>query len=98
MTTIRVVVYRDGEHWIAQGLEFDISVQANDLETLRSRMSVAIDAEAQAGIEFNGEPFKGIGPAPRHFHDMWDRKKTTFRDSSPLITRQPVTLELAVAA
>ena len=98
MNTIRVIVFKDGDAWVAQCLEYDIAAQAADLESLRSRLLATVDAEAQAGTEFNGEPFKGIDPAPRHFHEMWERKATTFRDNTPRPGERSYTVELALAA
>ncbi len=72
MATIRVIIFKDGDLWVAQCLEYDIAAQAGDLDTLRSRLLVTVRAEAEAGVEYNGEAFKGIGPAPRHFHEMWE--------------------------
>lgn len=64
-TKIRVIVFKDADQWVAQALEHDVSVQAPDLDTLRGRMEVALNAEA---------PFEGIGQAPEHFFKLWDKK------------------------
>lgn len=69
---LRVVVMKDGDHWVAQCLEYDIGAQAPDVATLQSRLRVAMLAELMASIEINGEPFKGIPPAPEFFHNLWD--------------------------
>jgi hypothetical protein len=98
METIRAIIFEDGDQWVAQCLEYDIAVQGEDLDTVRSRLLVAIRAEAEAGIEFHGEPFKAIEPAPRHFHDMWARKGTRFRDTSSIGGASPITVEQSVAA
>ncbi len=69
---LRVVVFRDGEHWVAQCLEYDIGAQAADIETLQSRFRVVLLAELSASLEANGKPFAGIDPAPEFFHNLWE--------------------------
>ena len=60
---IRIVAFKEGDTWIAQCLEVDISAQASDLNTLSDRIEVAIEAE---------KPFTGIARAPDHFFKMWE--------------------------
>ena len=67
--SLRVVIYRDGDSWLAQCLEHDICAQATDIETLYSRLDVAILAEREAG---NGD-LSGIEKAPEHFFKKWER-------------------------
>ena len=98
MTTIRAIIFEDGGKWVGQCLEYDIAAQADDLDTLRSRLLATIQAEAMAGVEFHGEPFKGIGPAPQHFHELWERKRTHFNTSSSIDGDQPLIVEQTVAA
>ena len=65
MNTVRIITFKEGENWIAQCLEHDVCVQASDLDTLRSRMEVALQAEA---------PLENLSKAPDHFFDLWERK------------------------
>jgi len=64
MSTLRIVTFMEGDIWVAQCLEHDVCVQASDLDTLRSRMEVAIQAE----------PLADLPEAPAHFFGLWDRK------------------------
>ena len=98
MKSIRAIIFKDGDQWVGQCLEYDIAAQARDLETVRSRLIMTIEAEAEAGMELNGDPFGGIGRAPKHFYDMWDKKGTTFRDKSSIDGENPITIEQAIAA
>lgn len=96
-TTIRVVIFKDGEHWVAQCLEYDIAAQATDLDTLRSRLLVAVEAEAQASREFTGAEFGGIGEAPQAYRDLWN-KASRFRNESALQRDGGYTVDLRLAA
>lgn len=98
MTSIRVIIFNDGRHWIAQCLEYDIAAQADDLDTVRSRLLVAVEAEAETSLELMGERFKGIAPAPRAYQEMWERKASRFRNTSSVHGDGGVTVELALAA
>ena len=79
--TIRIIVFKDGEAWVAQCLEHDICAQADNLTELRSRIDATIDAEADRSKRNGKKPFDGIGPAPRHYFDMWDRRSTFTSDA-----------------
>lgn len=69
---LRIVAYTDGEGWVAQCLEHDISAQAPDLQALVRRMHDAINAEAEYTAEKHGEAFAGIEPAPDYFEAMFN--------------------------
>ena len=71
---IRVVVFRDGDVWVAQCLEYDIGAQASDIDTLNERLKAVLKAELKESHERNGEPFAGIGPAPQRFQQMWEHR------------------------
>jgi hypothetical protein len=59
---IRVLLSKEGEHWVAQCLEYDIGAQARDLGELRKRLLIAIRAERDESLRRHGKPFAGIGP------------------------------------
>jgi hypothetical protein len=72
--TIRVVVFKDDDVWVAQCLEYDIGAQAADIDTLNERLNVVLKAELKESIERHGKPFAGIEPAPQRFHTMWEHR------------------------
>lgn len=76
---IRTVVYREGDVYIAQCLEYDISTQAPDIETLLTRLDVTLDAECAVSVERGERPFEGIAPAPVYFHGLWDKRSVTLK-------------------
>ena len=73
-TKIRAIIFRDGEHWVGQCLEYDIGAQASDPKILQERLKMAIRLELQTSIEVTGEPFGGIPRAPQVFHDVWNER------------------------
>lgn len=66
--TLRVLVMFTEGAFVAQCLEHDISVQAEDLDTLQSRFEDAVHLEAQS----HGGKLDDIEPAPPEFFDKWE--------------------------
>lgn len=71
--SVRVLIFQDGDAYVAQCLEFDISAFAPDKKTLRERFLSVFSLEMNLSLDRNGAPFAGIDPAPRHFHAMWEK-------------------------
>lgn len=69
---IRVILFQEGDLFIAQGLELDICVQGQTPEEANRRFGVALRAEmreaALAGISL----FDAIEPAPAFFHSLYE--------------------------
>ena len=76
---LRVVVYRDGDLYMAQGLEVDIATQAKDIPSLLVRLDLTLEAECAMSKERGGAPFAGIGPAPNYFHGLWDKRSVSLK-------------------
>ena len=72
-TEFRVVVFHDGDTFVAQCLEHDICAQAPDLKSLRHRMDAAIEAEREFARAAGKSLADTVGPAPRHYLAMWDK-------------------------
>ncbi len=71
---IRVILFKDDDKWVAQGLEHDICVQAETLGDLYGRFEVAVRLESaeEGGLE-------RIGEAPQYFFDLWNKKAGDYR-------------------
>ena len=69
---LRVLVFREGDVFVAQCLEYDICTFAADLGLLRQRIDGQIESERQLSSEMHGRDFAGIQPAPEIFLKMWD--------------------------
>ena len=85
---LRVVVYKDGEAWVAQALEHDICVHANNLGTLYQRLAKTVEIEMGEG---NG--LADIDPAPKRFESMWTDAPGRYEPAGP-----PSSLELKLCA
>jgi hypothetical protein len=73
--TIRAIVFRDSGNLIAQCLEHDICVQAENAKTLRARLEVAIEAELEL-CKSEGRDLSSLPKAPEHFFAMWEKRSS----------------------
>ena len=80
--SVRVLIFREGESYIAQCLEYDISAFAPDKKTLQKRFVSVFGMERNISLDRGGAHFSGIGPAPQQFHDIW--KQQSSEPSSPI--------------
>lgn len=78
--SIRVVVVREGDLWVAQCLEYDICVQADDLKDISGRLDVALRLES----EVREGDLSQIGHAPQYFQDLWEQCPGTYKPRDPL--------------
>ncbi len=75
-TELRIVVYKEDDHFVAQCLEYDICTQAGTREELRERMDCLVDMELQEMQETG----QRLDPAPEIFHNMWDQGSRSYKD------------------
>lgn len=69
--SLRVVIFREQETWVAQCLEYDLCTQAADLTTLQRRLRATLHAGAGRGLA-------SLPAAPARFFAMWERRAATF--------------------
>lgn len=72
MADLRIVLYREQDLWVAQGLELDIRAQGTTVEEVEIRLDAVLLEEERYTTERHGKAFHGIGQAPKKFFDMWD--------------------------
>ncbi len=96
---LRAVIFQDGDLWIAQCLEYDIGVQAYDLDTVRRRLDLAVEIERRTSLEIHEKEFAEIDPAPTRFFEMWERRLRQF-ETKPEVNKDgaSLTLDLALCA
>lgn len=74
---IRVIVYREGDVYVAQCLEHDIATQGAGIPAALDRLDLTIDAECAVSKEAGGRAFCDIPSAPNYFHTLWDKRSMT---------------------
>ena len=97
---IRVIVYHEADRWVAQCLEYDIGTQARNLSDLRLQLDLTLAMEGHESLKHHGEPFAGIDPAPKYFHELWEKRSGLFTPVDGRESRAPDTppYEMALCA
>lgn len=73
---IRAVVFREGDWWIIQLLEYDLATQVRRLEDVPSVFRRLILGQMEANAALGVEPFHGFSRAPKRFWEMYERART----------------------
>jgi hypothetical protein len=94
---LRVVVFREGDVYIAQCLEIDIATQAVDIPELLERLELTIDAECALSRDQGKSPFDGIAPAPNYFHGLWEKRSVSLKHLTVPIGHHFANVEVALA-
>lgn len=71
-TSLRAVIYRQGDNWIAQGLEYDIAEFGPTMKEALDGFIDALMATAMRSAKASSEPFANIPSAPHRFFEMFD--------------------------
>jgi hypothetical protein len=75
-TTLRAVVFREGDWWIIQILEYDLATQVRRLEEVPGDLRRLIVGQIAANAECGVEPFHGFSKAPQKYWKMYERSRT----------------------
>lgn len=70
---IRAVVFKEGDFYVAQCIEYDIATQALELDQVLSRLELTLEAEFEACVQSGKEPKDCISPAPNYYHGLWEK-------------------------
>jgi hypothetical protein len=82
--TINVIAFQEGDVWIAQGVELDITARAKSPDAVPEAFSKAVAKTLLVSIGLSGKPFSGIGRAPKKFQDMFDKSLARLVPIAPL--------------
>jgi hypothetical protein len=96
-THIRAIVFKDGDFFVAQCLEYDVSAQSMTIDGVIDRLELTLEAEFEACETVGKNPKECIGPAQNYYHGLWDKRTLNVarvQVQSPAL----VTLELGLAA
>jgi hypothetical protein len=88
---INAIAYREGDAWIAQGIEYDIVAQASDVISLPDAFTRAVMENICITEHLGRKPLEGIKSAPPQFLEMFKSAKIEVR-----ATNQRGSTEVAV--
>ena len=73
---IRAIVFRDGDLYVAQCIDYDIAVQAIDVPAVLDKFQLTQEAEHAMCA---GKPMKdSINPAPNYYHGLWEKRSSSW--------------------
>lgn len=70
---IRTVVFKSGDWWIIQGLEYDFATATRRLEDVPGEIRRWLTVLFAASRELGVQPFHGYSPAPRRFWKKYEQ-------------------------
>lgn len=90
--TIRVVVFKSGERWVAQCLEYDLCTSSADLERLPRQLISQLRTQVALDRRSGRQPFAGLSRAPQRFWDLYEQA-----DRSEVLALKPSLLDRLLA-
>lgn len=81
---IRVVVFKDADWWIIQGLDYDFATVVRHLEDVPGEIQRWLSVLFAACRHLGVEPFYGYSPAPRRFWRMYEQAAPWAEPLSPI--------------
>lgn len=69
---VRAVVFKSGDHWMVQCLEFDVAAQATSVKDVTYQFERAMVAHMVIARENNMEPFTNVPKAPKRYWKMFE--------------------------
>lgn len=70
--TYRVVGIKDGDVFVVQALELDVSAQGSSFDEALERLKIALIAEEKEALASGRDINEVVGPAPKMFHDLYE--------------------------
>jgi hypothetical protein len=79
---IRAVVFKEGDWWIIQLLEYDLATQVRRLEDVPDEFRHLLVAQMAANTAMGTEPFHGFSKAPKRYWEMYERARALVAPTS----------------
>ena len=91
---INAVAFKEGDAWIAQGIEFDIVAHAHERAKLSSAFARAVLENVAITRHLGRAALEGIKPAPDYFREMFKRAKTEISPPSAIPHEPGITVRV----
>ena len=79
---LNVVVFEDGDIWVAQGIEFDIAARANKTSELPRAFERALVANLATNHAL-GHALNRIPPAPQRYWELFEKAQFDLKNRGP---------------
>ena len=83
---ISVLLFKEGDAWVAQGLEHDLAAQGPSIELVQRAFLSALAGQFKLDLQQKRAPLSHLQPAPMRYWRAWDQAtaKTVMR--APAVT------------
>jgi len=85
---LRVIVFREGDWWVAQILEHNLATAARSLDLIPAELERFLAVQIVGSLESGIKPFEDLPPAPKRFWDLYDQAAEVVPEG-PRILRFP---------
>lgn len=65
---VSVLLFKDGNKWVAQGLEYDIAASGDSITTASEAFEKAFAGQIAVDVHHGDEPLAGFSPAPGKYY------------------------------
>lgn len=80
---ISAIAFKEGDAWVAQGIEFDIAAHASDIVGAQDALMRAVVENICIAEHLGKVPMAGTKPAPERFKRMFDEATSEIRPLKP---------------
>lgn len=98
---IQVLLTRDGDWWVARGLNKDVAAQARDINDAVYEFQRVLMSHIALDLIQGRDPLEDVPPAPRKYFAMWESGLSAVRQppsfTIPETPLPPVQYDLRVA-
>jgi hypothetical protein len=70
---LHAVVFRDGDWWVAQILEYNLATAARSLDAIPAELERFLTVQIAGSWENGLQPFEDLPKAPQRFWDLYER-------------------------
>ena len=77
---VRAVVFKDGDWWIAQCLEYDLVSAARTLDDLKGELLAQLEFQVAYSLRSGREPFAGFRQGPARYWKMYEEVQSFAED------------------
>lgn len=80
---VNAVAFKEGDAWVAQGVEYDIVAHAHEFVDLHDAFTRAVLENICITEHLGRKPLAGIDAAPQRFHEMFDEARVELTPTRP---------------
>lgn len=81
---ISVLLFQDGDAWVAQGLEYDIAAFGRSIQEAATAFRQTFAAKVMLDLRRSRSPLQGLSPAPDRYWRMFNEAEDLDLSAAPV--------------